>query len=273
VKPCRRSRSSCCANARSTTAASWPPCRREAAAASRWQELRNGHLLTGAWPGQELSLHSLDLEEVALLGHACRQLQILYLQNNVLGRLGASSLDSFCRAPLSRSRRCRALPQAQGAAVPEPGAEQPAAGARRASGWLQRLTAACGQVENLAGCESLAKLDLSANFLAAPAGLLSVAALAANSQLTELFLTGNPCTAHPACRPFVVASLPQLRRLDGTDVTPSERIRALQARGNACESVMTASHLPAAGAAQASSGAGGGAGGGAGAAGLGPASV
>jgi len=88
----------------------------------------------------------------------------------------------------------------------------------------------CPQVTNLAGCEALSKLDLSANFIASPAGLLSIASLAANTALRELFLTGNPCCADQRYRPFVVASLPQLARLDGVDITPSERIAAQKVR-------------------------------------------
>ncbi len=85
-------------------------------------------------------------------------------------------------------------------------------------------------MENLAGCEALAKLDLTANFIAAPAGLLSVASLQHNAALSELFLTGNPCEKAPGYRDFVVGTLPQLRRLDGVDVTPKERIAAAQVR-------------------------------------------
>ena len=82
---------------------------------------------------------------------------------------------------------------------------------------------------NLEGCESLSKLDLTANFIASPAGLLSCSRLACNPALRELFLTGNPCCGDPAYRPFLVASLPQLSRLDGADISPSERIAAQQA--------------------------------------------
>jgi len=85
-------------------------------------------------------------------------------------------------------------------------------------------------VTNLTGCEALSKLDLSANFIAAPAGLLSIASLAANTALRELFLTGNPCCEDHWYRPFVVASLPQLTRLDGVDITPRERIAAQKVR-------------------------------------------
>ena len=78
------------------------------------------------------------------------------------------------------------------------------------------------------GCESLTKLDLTANFIGAPGGLLSVAELQHNRALTELFLAGNPCAKHDGYRDFVIATLPQLTRLDGTDITPKERIKAAQ---------------------------------------------
>ena len=94
------------------------------------------------------------------------------------------------------------------------------------------LTSSAAQVENLAGCEALQKLDLTANFIAAPAGLLSVASLAANEHLRELFLTGNPCDKADGYRDFVIASLPQLQRLDGAEVTPKERICAAQVRAS-----------------------------------------
>lgn len=85
-------------------------------------------------------------------------------------------------------------------------------------------------MENLEGCESLSRLDLTANFIAAPGGLLSLASLRSNALLRDLFLTGNPCESAPGYRSFVVATLPQLARLDGTEITPRERIEALQAR-------------------------------------------
>ena len=37
---------------------------------------------------QELSLHGQDIEAIELVGQACRHLKILYLQNNVIGRIG-----------------------------------------------------------------------------------------------------------------------------------------------------------------------------------------
>ena len=85
-------------------------------------------------------------------------------------------------------------------------------------------------MEGLASCESLAKLDLTGNFIDALGGLRSCAVLEANGALRSLFLTGNPCAAAPAYRPFLLAVLPQLSALDGADATPGERIAAAQAR-------------------------------------------
>uniref|UniRef100_A0A5K4EJH5 Testis specific leucine rich repeat protein,putative n=1 Tax=Schistosoma mansoni TaxID=6183 RepID=A0A5K4EJH5_SCHMA len=69
------------------------------------------------------------------------------------------------------------------------------------------------KVENLEGCESLKKLDLTVNFIG---DLFSIESL------------GNPCTEYPGYREFVIATLPQLKLLDGVEITKSERIIALQ---------------------------------------------
>jgi protein TilB len=47
------------------------------------------------------------------------------------------------------------------------------------------------KVENLEGCESLEKLDLTLNFIGE---LTSIESLKLNIHLKDLFLTGNPCT-------------------------------------------------------------------------------
>lgn len=47
------------------------------------------------------------------------------------------------------------------------------------------------------------------------AGLLTVGSLAANIHLKELTLMGNPCTEWSGYRPYVVAKLPQLKKLVG----------------------------------------------------------
>lgn len=42
------------------------------------------------------------------------------------------------------------------------------------------------------------------------------------------YLTGNPCTDYEGYREYVIATLTQLRSLDGTEVEKSERILAIQ---------------------------------------------
>jgi hypothetical protein len=83
------------------------------------------------------------------------------------------------------------------------------------------------QIQNLQRCESLNKLDFTVNFID-KAGLLSVESLQANEFLKDLYLVGNPCTDFDGYREYVIATLPQLKRLDGKEVTPSERIQAKQ---------------------------------------------
>lgn len=74
-------------------------------------------------------------------------------------------------------------------------------------------------------CEFLEKLDLTLNFIG---DLLSIDSLTLNIHLKEVYLTGNPCTDYHGYRDYVVAVLPQLVSLDGTEITRSERILATQ---------------------------------------------
>ena len=67
-------------------------------------------------------------------------------------------------------------------------------------------------IENLHRCESLAKLDLTMNFVDRPA-LSSLACLQPLIFLRELHLLGNPCTKWQSYRAYVIAMLPQLRTL------------------------------------------------------------
>lgn len=68
------------------------------------------------------------------------------------------------------------------------------------------------KIQNLQRCESLQKLDLTVNFVD-KAGLLSLASLQHNEHLSELYLLGNPCAEWHGYRSYVVATLPQLRKL------------------------------------------------------------
>eukprot|EP00884_Botryococcus_braunii_P011116 jgi/Botrbrau1/20004/Bobra.200_1s0011.1 len=139
---------------------------------------------------EEVSLHQQNIEKIELLGQACRKLKILYLQNNLIGKI----------ENLHRLKDLEYLNLA-----------------------LNNIT----KVQNLQRCESLKKLDLTVNFID-KAGLLTIGSLDANAHLEELFLLGNPCAQWPGYRQLVVAALPKLKKLDGQAITPSERIRALQ---------------------------------------------
>ncbi|KAF1383199.1 hypothetical protein PFLUV_G00128840 [Perca fluviatilis] len=123
---------------------------------------RSEHNDCEIWSLEEVSLHQQDIERIQHLDGWCRDLRILYLQNNLIPRIG---------------------------------------------------------------CESLQKLDLTVNFVGR---LSSVESLKHNVHLQELFLVGNPCTEFQGYRQYVVASLPQLKRLDGTEISRSERIAASQ---------------------------------------------
>jgi len=78
-------------------------------------------------------------------------------------------------------------------------------------------------IEGLEGCEKLRKLDLTCNFVV---DILCIDVLAANPCLKELHLIGNPCDKYTGYRDFVIATLPSLESLDGTEVTHTERIQA-----------------------------------------------
>nr|XP_021154536.1 protein tilB homolog [Columba livia] len=118
----------------------------------------------------------------------CRDLKILYLQNNLIPKIenvGKLKKLEYLNVALNNIER----------------------------------------IENLEGCEELKKLDLTANFVGE---LSSIEALKCNIHLKELFLVGNPCTEFEGYRQFVVATLHQLKCLDSKEIERSERIQALQ---------------------------------------------
>ncbi|XP_008291387.1 dynein axonemal assembly factor 11 [Stegastes partitus] len=137
---------------------------------------------------EEVSLHQQDIERIEHIDRWCRDLKILYLQNNLIPRI----------ENLGHLKKLEYLNLA-----------------------LNNIEA----IENLEGCENLQKLDLTVNFVGR---LSTVDSLKHNIHLTELFLVGNPCTEFEGYRQYVVAALPQLKWLDGTEISRSERIRASQ---------------------------------------------
>ncbi|KAM9308461.1 dynein axonemal assembly factor 11 [Gastrophryne carolinensis] len=137
---------------------------------------------------EELSLHQQDLERIQHLDKWCRELKILYLQNNLIPRI----------ENVSRLKKLEYLNLA-----------------------LNNIE----RIENLEGCENLQKLDLTVNFVGE---LSSVQCLQSNIHLRELYLVGNPCSQFQGYRKYVVVTLPQLKWLDGKEIERSERIQALQ---------------------------------------------
>ncbi|KAL2096840.1 hypothetical protein ACEWY4_006047 [Coilia grayii] len=137
---------------------------------------------------EELSLHQQDIERLEHIDRWCRDLRILYLQNNLIPRI----------ENVGRLKK------------------------------LEYLNLALNNIEiieNLEGCESLQKLDLTVNFVWS---LSSVCSLRGNAHLRELYLVGNPCTQYQGYRAYVIATLPQLQSLDGEPIKRAERIRAEQ---------------------------------------------
>ncbi|XP_076188254.1 dynein axonemal assembly factor 11 isoform X3 [Aptenodytes patagonicus] len=137
---------------------------------------------------EEISLHQHEIEKLEYLDKWCRDLKILYLQNNLIPKIenvGKLKKLEYLNVALNNIER----------------------------------------IENLEGCEELKKLDLTANFIGE---LSSIEALKYNIHLKELFLVGNPCTEFEGYRQFVVATLHQLKCLDSKEIERSERIQALQ---------------------------------------------
>ncbi|XP_076441327.1 dynein axonemal assembly factor 11-like [Babylonia areolata] len=140
---------------------------------------------------EEVSLHQQDIERIEHIDKWCRELKILYLQSNLIPKI----------ENVSRLKKLEYLNLA-----------------------LNNVE----RVENLEGCESLKKLDLTVNFVGE---LTSIECLKGSYNLEEIFLTGNPCTEYEGYREYVIATLPQLKFLDGKEVEKSERIRAIQDLG------------------------------------------
>ena len=148
---------------------------------------------------QELSLHQLNLSQLTpILSSACPNLRILYLHNNLL-----PSHPTFRQLHRLKSLTYLNLTLNNVTTLPAP---------------------------HLAALEKLAKLDLTLNHIRIAELTSSIAALTDCVMLRELYMTGNPCTTWSGYRPWVVGGLAGLERLDGTDITRSERLQAQRDR-------------------------------------------
>lgn len=135
---------------------------------------------------EELSLHQEDIERIEHLHNWCRNLKILLLQNNLIGKIE----NVFKLKHLE---------------------------------YLNLAINNVEKIENLEELESLQKLDLTLNFIGV---LTSVESLKENYNLKHLTLTGNPCTDFEGYRDYVIVTLPQLESLDGIEIKRSDKIMA-----------------------------------------------
>ncbi|CAE7626808.1 LRRC6 [Symbiodinium sp. KB8] len=140
---------------------------------------------------EEISLHQLELEKLEVIGELCRKLRILYLQNNIIPRIENIHYLKDLR-------------------------------------YLNMALNNVERIEGLRSCEFLEKLDLTVNFIDLDTFEESIQHLAPLSHFKELFLMGNPAMEWDSARAFIVATLPQLQRLDGQEITRTERIKAVQ---------------------------------------------
>lgn len=106
---------------------------------------------------EEIALHQQEIERIENLDILCRHLQILLLQNNIIGKL----------ENLSKLKELNYLNLA-----------------------LNNIMV----IEGLEHCESLTKLDLTCNFIELSNFLESLINLKKVSSIRELYLMGNPCT-------------------------------------------------------------------------------
>jgi len=138
---------------------------------------------------EEVSLHQQNIKVISGLDIYCRHLKILYFQNNLIEKMeGLSKLKE-----------------------------------------LEYLNLAVNSIKKIEGvrrCESLKKLDMTLNFLDVEDLKESIDELEYCEGLQELFLLGNPCLEWQDCKEYIIARLPQLVRLEGEDITRSQKLAA-----------------------------------------------
>ncbi|XP_076669054.1 touch insensitive larva B [Andrena cerasifolii] len=139
---------------------------------------------------EEIALHQENIKKIETIDGTCKHLKILLLQHNLISKI----------ENLSKLKRLEYLNLA-----------------------LNNIEV----IENLEGLESLKKLDLTVNFIG---DLRGIGRLRCNTNLEQLFLIGNPCVDYHGYREYSIATLTQLKELDGVPIDRSERIKALQAR-------------------------------------------
>jgi len=119
----------------------------------------------------------------------CRHLKILYLQNNLIEKIeGLNKLKEL--------------------------------------EYLNLAVNSVSKIEGLRRCESLNKLDMTLNFIDIEDLQESCEEMALCENLVDVYFVGNPCTDWAHFKEYVIAKCPQIQRIDGNDVTRSERLVA-----------------------------------------------
>lgn len=142
---------------------------------------------------EEISLHQEEIEGInEVLGSSCRKLKIIYLQNNIIPKMeNLHHLKELVYLNLALNN-------------------------------IQKI-------EGLQNCEFLTKLDLTANFIDVDELADSINHLQSCERLREIYLMGNPSQSNwDGFTSYVIAKLPQLQTLDGTEITRSMQITARQ---------------------------------------------
>ena len=140
---------------------------------------------------EEITLHQHNITRLENLDKFCRHLKILYLQNNLIPKIeNVSKLKEL--------------------------------------EYLNLAVNNVSKIEGLGTCESLYKLDLTLNFIDLDTFKDSIEHLALCPSIKELVLTGNPCTDWKDYKDYIIAKIPQLRRLDSDDIIRSMQIKAEQ---------------------------------------------
>lgn len=142
---------------------------------------------------EEISLHQEELEQInEVLGKSCRKLKIIYLQNNIISKM--ENLSYFKELV-----------------------------------YINLALNNLEMIEGLNNCEFLSKLDVSVNFIDFDTLQSSIQHLQSRYNLRDLYLMGNPSQVKwPSFSTYVIAKLPQLKTLDGTEITKSMQIIARQ---------------------------------------------
>lgn len=138
---------------------------------------------------EEVSLHQQNIRAIENLDKYSRHLKILYLQNNLIEKMeGLNKLKEL--------------------------------------EYLNLAVNSVSKIEGIKRCESLNKLDMTLNFVDLEDLQESCEEMEWCENLVELYMVGNPCTDWEHFKDYVIAKCPQIMRLDGNDITRSERLVA-----------------------------------------------